>query len=73
MKSRISKSLTALVAGLSVVGVLAPWASAQAQDANLSTVIDNEGTPISGGTLKYAMVGVSYHHSIPATARTATS
>ena len=57
MKSCISKSLTALVAGLSVVGMLDPWASAQAQDANLSTVIDNEGTPISGGTLKYAMVG----------------
>ena len=52
----MKKSLALVAAAFTVAGAFAPTL-AHAEGANLPEVADNEGTPISGGTLKVALVG----------------
>ena len=52
----MKKSLALVAAAFTVAGAFAPTL-AHAEGAKLPEVVDNEGTPISGGTLKVALVG----------------
>lgn len=52
----MKKSLALVAAAFTVAGAFAPTL-AHAEGVNLPEVVDNEGTPISGGTLKVALVG----------------
>ena len=56
MKKSMKKSLALVAAAFTVAGAFAPTL-AHAEGVNLPEVVDNEGTPISGGTLKVALVG----------------
>ena len=49
----MKKSLALVAAAFTVAGAFAPTL-AHAEGAKLPEVVDNEGTPISGGTLKVA-------------------
>ena len=56
MKKSMKKSLALVAAAFTLAGAFAPTL-AHAEGANLPVTVDNEGTPISGGTLKVALVG----------------